>query len=836
MAATHLGGRRAVAHTGATRESDVAHAKEASVFAKEQARRLSTPPQAPATGGPLTAEELRLIDAYWRACNYLSVGMIYLKDNPLLRRPLAADDVKLRLLGHWGASPALSFVWVHLDRLIVQQDLDVLFVAGPGHGAPGVLGPAYLEGTYSEIYPDKSADEEGMRKFFKQFSFPGHIGSHVTPETPGSIHEGGELGYSLSHAYGMAFDNPDLIVACVVGDGEAETGPLATAWHSNKFLNPVRDGAVLPILNLNGYKIANPTILSRISPEELQSLFTGYGYKVYLVEGSDPNLMHQKMAETMERAIGEIRGLQRTARQSNDPTRPRWPLIVLRSPKGWTGPKELEGHKLEGSWRSHQVPFADVRTNPAHLRVLEDWMRSYRPEELFDANGSLVPELKALSPQGRRRMSANPHANGGLLREKLQLPDFRAYAVPVTTRATKLHENTRPLGEFLRDVMRTNPGRFRVFGPDETASNRLQAIYEASKKTWMADLLAEDGDGGELARDGRVMEMLSEHTLLGWLEGYLLTGRHGLFHTYEAFAHVIDSMFNQHAKWLDISKNHVKWRAPVSSENILLSSTVWRQDHNGFSHQDPGFIDLVTNKSASVTRIYLPPDANTLLSVADHCLRSTDYINVIVADKQKHLQFTTIDEAIIHCTKGLGIWSRASTDIGEEPDVVLACCGDVVTLEALAAASILRERAPELKLRFVNVVDLFRLQPMSVHSHGSSDRDFDGLFTRDKPIIFNFHGYPWLIHKLCYSFRGHENLHVHGYRERGNINTPLELAMLNEISRFHLVIDVIDRVPKLRAKAGHLKEEMKNAIIDNIRYAHENGADRPEITNWTWKD
>ncbi|HXU82172.1 MAG TPA: phosphoketolase family protein [Polyangia bacterium] len=786
--------------------------------------------------GPLSAKELELMNAYWRACNYLSVGMIYLQSNPLLKRPLEVDQIKRRLLGHWGASPALSFVWVHLNRLIVKHDLDVVFVAGPGHGAPGVLGPAYLEGTYSEVYPDKSEDEEGLQKFFKQFSFPGHIGSHVTPETPGSIHEGGELGYSLSHAYGMVLDNPDVIAACVVGDGEAETGPLATAWHSNKFINPARDGAVLPILNLNGYKIANPTILSRISREELEALFVGYGYKPYLVEGSDPAVMHQKMADTLERAIDEIRAVQKKARHSKEAIRPRWPVIILRSPKGWTGPKELEGHKLEGYWRSHQVPFADVRDNPSHLRVLEEWMRSYRPAELFDDSGKLIPELKALAPKGNRRMSANPHANGGLLRKELKLPDFRAYAVTVTSRGTSLYENTKPLGEFLRDTMRNNPTSFRVFGPDETASNRLQAVYEASKKTWMADLLPEDADGGQLSPDGRVMEMLSEHTLLGWLEGYLLTGRHGLFHTYEAFAHVIDSMFNQHAKWLDISKNHVKWRAPVASENILLSSTVWRQDHNGFSHQDPGFIDLVTNKSATVTRIYLPPDANTLLSVADHCLRSTDLINVIVSDKQKHLQFTTIDEAIVHCTKGLGIWQRASTDSDQEPDVVLACCGDVATLEALAAAAILRERAPDLKLRFVNVVDLFKLQPVSEHPHGSTNGEFDGLFTTDKPIIFNFHGYPWLIHRLAYKFKNHVNLHVHGYREKGNINTPLELAILNETSRFNLVIDVIDRVPKLCTRAGHLKEEMKHAIIDNVRYAHEQGADRPEITDWTWPD
>jgi xylulose-5-phosphate/fructose-6-phosphate phosphoketolase len=783
---------------------------------------------------PLADAELEAMHAYWRACNYLSVGMIYLKDNPLLREPLQAEHVKLRLLGHWGASPALSFVWVHLNRMILKHDLDVLFVAGPGHGAPGVLGPAYLEGTYSEIYPDKSEDAEGLQKFFKQFSFPGHIGSHVTPETPGSIHEGGELGYSLSHAYGMAFDNPDLVVACVVGDGEAETGPLAAAWHSNKFLNPITDGAVLPILNLNGYKIANPTILSRISHEELEALFVGYGYTPYFVEGSDPAEMHQKMAGTLESAVAEIRAQQHAARQTNDAVRPRWPMIVLRSPKGWTGPKEIKGHQVENSWRSHQVPFSDVRNNPANLKLLEDWMRSYGPEELFDADGRLVARLRALAPRGHQRMSANPHANGGVLRKDLNLPDFRTYAVEVPARGTVEHENTRPLGEFLRDVMKLNMKSFRVFGPDETASNRLQALYEASKKTWMADLLPQDADGGELARDGRVMEILSEHTLLGWLEGYLLTGRHGFFHTYEAFAHVIDSMFNQHAKWLDISKNHVAWRAPVASENILLSSTVWRQDHNGFSHQDPGFIDLVANKSSSVVRIYLPPDANTLLAVADHCLRSTDYINVIVADKQKHLQFTTIDEAITHAAKGIGIWGRASTDAGEEPDVVLASCGDVATMEALAAAAILRERVPDLKLRFVNVVDLFRLQPAVEHPHGSSEREFDSLFTTDRPIIFNFHGYPWLIHRLAYRFKGHNHLHVRGYKERGNINTPLELAMLNETSRFDLVIDVIDRVPKLRTRAAHLKEEMKNAIIEHMRYAHEHGADKPEIANWTW--
>ena len=792
------------------------------------------PPAPQPTVTSSTSQELQLMDAYWRACNYLSVGMIYLRDNPLLKEPLRPEHVKHRLLGHWGASPALSFVWVHLNRLIRKDDLDVIFVAGPGHGAPGVLGPAYLEGTYSEIYPDKSQDEEGMGKFFKQFSFPGHIGSHVTPETPGSIHEGGELGYSLSHAYGMAFDNPDVIVACVVGDGEAETGPLATAWHSNKFVNPVRDGAVLPILNLNGYKIANPTLLSRISHDELEALFVGYGYTPYFVEGSDPAEMHQKMAATLEEAIADIRAAQKAARESKTPFRPRWPMIVLRSPKGWTGPAEINGHKVEGSWRSHQVPFSDVRGNPANLKLLEDWLRSYKPEELFDAGGSFRPELRALAPQGTRRMSANPHANGGLLRKDLTLPDFRKYAVNVPAAGAVQFENTKPLGEFLRDVLRYNPTTFRVFGPDETASNRLQAVYQATKKAWMADMLPEDGDGGELSPDGRVMEMLSEHTLLGWLEGYLLTGRHGFFHTYEAFAHVVDSMVNQHAKWLDICNRHVPWRASVASENILLTSTVWRQDHNGFSHQDPGFIDLVTNKGPAVVRIYLPPDANTLLSVADHCLRSKDHVNVIVADKQKHLQFTTIDEAIVHCTKGMGIWARASTDAGVEPDVVLASCGDVATMEALAAAAILRDRQPDLKLRFVNVVDLFKLQPMAEHPHGSTDREFDTLFTTDKPIIFNFHGYPWLIHRLAYRFKGHDNLHVRGYKERGNINTPLELAMLNETSRFNLVIDIIDRVPRLRATAAHLKQEMRDAIVENMAYAHEHGTDRPELAEWVW--
>ncbi|MBL8201073.1 MAG: phosphoketolase family protein [Chromatiales bacterium] len=784
--------------------------------------------------GPLSPTELSRLHAWWSACNYLAVGMIYLRDNPLLRKPLTIGHVKHRLLGHWGASPALSFVWTHLNRVIRRDDLDVIFVAGPGHGAPGVLGPAYLEGTYAEVYPECSEDLAGLQKFCKQFSFPGQIGSHVTPETPGSIHEGGELGYSLAHAYGAAFDNPDLIVACVIGDGEAETGPLATAWHSNKFLNPARDGAVLPILNLNGYKIANPTILARISREELQALFAGYGYTPYFVEGSDPAEMHQKMAATLDEVVAKIKAIQRRARTGRGIERPRWPMIVLRSPKGWTGPKTVKGHKAEGSWRSHQVPFSDVRENPKSLKLLEDWLKSYKPRELFDESGRLVPELRELAPRGTRRMSANLHANGGLLRKDLRLPDFRDYAVKVPVAGVTRHDNTRPLGEFLRDVMRNNMTNFRVFGPDETASNRLDAIYEVSKKAWMADLLPEDADGGELARDGRVMEMLSEHTLLGWLEGYLLTGRHGFFHTYEAFAHVIDSMFNQHAKWLDTCKNHVSWRAPVASQNILLSSTVWRQDHNGFSHQDPGFIDVVTNKSPTVTRIYLPPDANCLLVIADRCLRSTDCINVIVADKQKHMQFSTIDEAIVHCAKGIGIWRRASNDEGVEPDVVLASCGDVPTLEALAAAAILREKLPDLKVRFVNVVDLYRMQPDTEHPHGLTPREFDSLFTTSKPVIFNFHGYPWLIHKLAYRFTNHENIHVRGYKEKGNINTPLELAIINQIDRFNLVMDVIDRVPGLATRAAHLKEEMKNAIIDHLNYARTHGTDRPEITNWVW--
>jgi xylulose-5-phosphate/fructose-6-phosphate phosphoketolase len=708
----------------------------------------------------------------------------------------------------------------------------MIYISGPGHGAPASLSNAYLEGTYSEVYPRIAEDEEGLKRFFKQFSFPGGIGSHCTPETPGSIHEGGELGYSLSHGFGAAFDHPDLIVAVMVGDGEAETGPLATAWHSNKFLNPVRDGAVLPILHLNGYKIANPTILGRISTDQLRNLFIGYGYKPYLVEGSDPEAMHQKMAQTLETVIGEIRNIQREARTGRVTPCPEWPMIVLRTPKGWTCPKEVDGHKVEDFWRAHQVPF-EVHGNPAHLKLLEEWMRSYRPEELLDENGKLVQELKELAPVGARRLSANPISNGGLVRKILRMPSFREYAVKVTKPGTALAENTRLLGIFLCDVMRNNMDTFRVFGPDETASNRLTALYEATKKTWMAEIKPEDADGSELSPDGRVMELLSEHTLEGWLEGYLLTGRHGFFASYEAFVHVIDSMFNQHAKWLEKCRE-IPWRSPISSLNILVTSTVWRQDHNGFSHQDPGFLDVVTNKSAKVTRIYLPPDANCLLSVADHCLHSTNYVNVIVSDKQPHLQYLSVDEAIEHCTKGIGIWDWASNDQGSEPDVVMACAGDVPTTEALAATALLREHFPDLKIRFINVVDLFKLEPEAEHFHGLSDRDFDSLFTVDKPIIFNFHGYPWLIHKLAYRRTNHSNLHVRGYKEHGNINTPLELAIQNQIDRFNLAIDIIDRVPKLRVAGAHVKEWLKNQIIENTNHAHENGIDKPEFTNWKW--
>jgi xylulose-5-phosphate/fructose-6-phosphate phosphoketolase len=783
--------------------------------------------------GPLSAEELRKTDAFWRACNYLAAGMIYLRDNPLLREPLRAEHIKKRLLGHWGASPGLAFCYVHLNRLIKKYDLDAIFLAGPGHGAPGVLAPVYLEGAYSEVYPNKSEDLDGLKLFFKEFSFPGGIGSHCTPETPGSIHEGGELGYSVSHAFGAAFDNPDLLVTVVVGDGESETGPLATSWHSNKFLNPIRDGAVLPILHLNGYKIANPTLLSRISREELEALFRGYGWTPHVVEGDDPLVMHQKMAATLEKCVLEIRRVQQEARSTGTPTRPRWPMIILRTPKGWTGPKSVDGHKVEGFWRSHQVPLAGMHENPAHLKQLDDWLRSYKPEELFDESGRLIAELKELAPAGTRRMGANPHANGGLLRKALRLPDFRDYAVTVERPAQSYADNTRPLGAFLRDIVRLNPNNFRVLCPDEMSSNRLTAIYEASKKVWLADYLPEDADGSELAPDGRVMEMLSEHTLEGWLEGYLLTGRHGFFSTYEAFAHVIDSMFNMHAKWLETARS-LPWRAPVPSLNLLITSTVWRQDHNGFTHQDPGFLDVVCNKSPNVVRVYLPPDANSLLSVTDHCLRSTDYINVIVCDKQKHLQYMTTDQAVSHCTKGISIWEEASNDAGAEPDVVMASAGDIPTKEALAAVVMLRQFFPDLKIRFVNVVDLFKLQPASEHPHGLSDRDFDSLFTTDKPIIFNFHGYPWLIHRLAYRRTNHRNLHVRGYKEKGNINTPLDLAIQNEIDRFSLAIDVIDRVPRLQKTGAHAKEKLRNMQIECVTWAHEHGYDKPEMDDWKW--
>ena len=793
-----------------------------------------TQPPAPAPSNPpLSADELRAIDAWWRACNYLAAGMIYLRDNPLLREPLKPEHIKARLLGHWGASPGLAFMYAHMNRLIKRHDLNAIFLAGPGHGAPGVLAPVYLEGTYSEVYPDMSEDEEGLRRFFKQFSFPGGIGSHCTPELPGSIHEGGELGYSLSHAFGAAFDNPDLIVTVAVGDGEAETGPLATAWHSNKFLHPVRDGAVLPILHLNGYKINNPAMLARIPGDELESLLRGYGWMPHFVEGENPEVMHRAMAATLEHCIHEIREIQARARAGGPVQRAHWPMIVLRTPKGWTGPKTVDGRKVEGFWRAHQVPLSGLHDNPAHLRQLEDWLRSYRPEELFDAEGRLLPELKALAPEGARRMSANPHANGGLLRRDLRMPDFRDYAQAVAQPGRERAMNTRPLGAMLRDVMRLNMRNFRVFGPDENTSNKLDAIYEVSKKLWLAQTLPEDADGGELSTDGRVLEMLSEHTLEGWYEGYVLTGRHGFFATYEAFVHVIDSMVNQHAKWLAICEE-LPWRAPIASINLLITSTVWRQDHNGFTHQDPGFLDVVVNKSPQVTRIYLPPDVNCLLATADHCLRSHNDINVIVCDKQSHLQYLDMDAAIRHCTKGLGIWDWASNDQGSEPDVVLAGCGDIPTLEALAATALLREHFPDLKIRFINVVDLFRMTSAEEHPHGLSDPDFDSLFTVDKPVIFNFHGYPWLIHRLAYRRTNHKNLHVRGYKERGNINTPLELAIENEIDRFSLAIDVINRVPRLHVAGAHVKEKLRDRQIDCRRHAHQHGVDRPEESDWVW--
>ena len=784
-------------------------------------------------GSPLGSDELRQLDAYWRATLYLCLGMLYLKENPLLWEPLKLEHTKPRLLGHWGSDAGQSFTYIHFNRLIKKYDLNAIFISGPGHGAPAVLSNAYLEGTYSEIYPEKTQDVVGLQRFFKQFSFPGGIGSHATPETPGSIHEGGELGYSISHAYGTVYDRPDLITLVMVGDGESETGPLATSWHSNKFLNPVTDGAVLPVLHLNGYKINNPTVLARISHEELEALFIGYGYTPYFVEGSEPQSMHQAMAATLEHCVLEIRKFQDEARGTGNPVRPRWPMVILRSPKGWTAPRELDGHYLEGFWRAHQVPIADVASNPAHLRVLEQWMRSYRPEELFDYAGKLSPELKELPPKGPRRMSANPVANGGLLRKALDMPDFRNSRVEVKNPGVTLAGNVPTLGNFLRDVTRLNMDRFRIFGPDETQSNRLEAIYEAGKKVWMAEYFPEDADGGELVPNGRVMEMLSEHTVEGWLEGYILSGRHGLINSYEPFIHVIDSMFNQHAKWLE-KCSELPWRANISSLNVLITALVWRQDHNGFTHQDPGFLDVVINKSPSIVRIYLPPDANSLLSVADHCLRSVNYVNVIVADKQVHLQYLSMEDAIEHCTKGVGIWDWASNDQGVEPDVVMASCGDVPTMESLAAAALLRQHLPDIKIRFVNVVDLFKLVPNTEHPHGLTDREFEALFTPDKPVVFNFHSYPWLIHRLTYRRPGQHHIHVRGYKEKGNINTPLELAIQNQTDRFSLAIDAIDRIPRFHVTGSEIRELLLNQQIKNKNHAHQFGIDPKEITDWHW--
>ncbi len=784
-------------------------------------------------GTPLSPDELRRIDAYWRASLYLCLGMLYLKQNPLLREPLMVAQIKPRLLGHWGSDAGQSFTYIHFNRLINKYDLNAIFISGPGHGAPAVLSNAYLEGTYSEVYPDKREDVVGLERFFKQFSFPGGIGSHATPETPGSIHEGGELGYSISHAYGTVYDNPDLITLVMVGDGESETGPLATSWHSNKFLNPITDGAVLPVLHLNGYKINNPTILARISHEELAALFFGYGYTPYFVEGSDPQTMHQAMAATLEHCVLEIRKFQEEARRTGRALRPRWPMVILRSPKGWSAPRQVDGHYLEGFWRAHQIPLTEVATNPSQLKVLENWMRSYKPEELFDEDGRLIPELKALAPKGPRRMSANPVANGGLLRKPLDMPDFRNFAVEVKKPGATLAGNVPTMGNFLREVMRANMKNFRIFGPDETQSNRLDAIYDVGKKVWLGEYFPEDADGGQLAPDGRVMEMLSEHTVEGWLEGYLLTGRHGLINSYEPFIHVIDSMFNQHAKWLE-KCNELPWRAKVSSLNLLITALVWRQDHNGFTHQDPGFLDVVANKSPAVVRVYLPPDANCLLSVADHCLRSVNYVNVIVADKQVHLQYLNMDAAIAHCTKGAGIWDWAGNDQGAEPDVVMASCGDVPTMESLAATALLREHLPDMKVRFVNVVDLAKLVPSTEHPHGMTDREFEALFTPDKPVIFNFHSYPWLVHRLTYRRPGQHNIHVRGYKEQGNINTPLELAIRNQTDRFSLVIDAIDRVPRFRVTASSVREAMLNQQIACKNHAWEFGVDDPEISNWQW--
>jgi xylulose-5-phosphate/fructose-6-phosphate phosphoketolase len=775
-------------------------------------------------------DELQAIDSWWRAANYLSVGQIYLLENPLLRRPLRPEHIKPRLLGHFGTTPGLNLIYAHMNRAIRARDLDAIYITGPGHGGPGLVANAFLEGTYSEIYPQIGDDEAGLRELFRQFSFPGGIPSHVAPETPGSIHEGGELGYSLAHAFGAVFDNPDLLALCVVGDGEAETGPLAGSWHSNKFLNPRTDGVVLPILHLNGYKIANPTVLARIPEHELLALLEGYGWRPVVVAGDEPAVVHRELAGALDEVLDEIAAIQSAARDGGDTERPRWPMLVLKTPKGWTGPKEVDGLPVEGTWRAHQVPVTGVRENPAHLAILEDWLRSYGPDELFDERGAVVPELRGLAPHGERRMSANPHANGGLLLRELVLPSFRDYAVEVERPGTTSSEATRVLGGFLRDVIRANAGRFRLFGPDETASNRLDDVFQATARVWEAELKSTDD---HLARQGQVMEVLSEHLCQGWLEGYLLTGRHGLFNCYEAFIHIVDSMFNQHAKWLKVTR-HIPWRRPIASLTYLLSSHVWRQDHNGFSHQDPGFIDHVVNKKAEVVRVYLPPDANTLLSVVDHCLRSRNYVNVIVAGKQPALDYLSIEDAIVHCTRGIGIWEWASNDEGAEPDVVLGCCGDIPTLETLAAAAILREALPELKVRVVNVVDLMRLQPSTEHPHGLTALEFDALFTTSRPVVFAYHGYPTLIHRLTYRHTNHANLHVRGYKEEGTTTTPFDMVMLNDLDRFHLVIDVIDRVPGLAEHAAHLRQRMLDARVEARLWTREHGEDLPEISAWTW--
>ena len=785
-------------------------------------------PEIPAPA--LSPDELRGMDAYWRAANYLSVGQIYLYENPLLREPLKAEHIKPRLLGHWGTTPGLNFIYVHLNRLIKKYDLNAIYVTGPGHGGPGLVANTYLEGTYSEIYPHIPQNAEGMKQLFKQFSFPGGVPSHVAPETPGSIHEGGELGYALAHAHGAAFDNPDLLVCCVVGDGEGETGPMATSWHSNKFLNPVRDGAVLPILHLNGYKIANPTVLGRLNDDDLSNLFTGYGYRAYFVEGHEPEAMHQLMATMLEAVLAVIRGVQHEARTHGYQGRPTWPVVILRTPKGWTGPKVVDGKPVEGTWRAHQVPLNEVKTKPEHLRQLESWMKSYMPDQLFDGNGTLRPELAALAPAGDRRMGANPHANGGILLKDLYAPDFRAYQVEVPRPGAVTAEATRVLGRYLRDMVRMNPRTFRVMGPDETASNRLDALFEATDRVFIGEILPTDD---HLSPDGRVLEVLSEHLCQGWLEGYLLTGRHGFFSCYEAFIHIVDSMFNQHAKWLKVTRR-IPWRRPIASLNYLLTSHVWRQDHNGFSHQDPGFIDHVVNKKADVVRVYLPPDANTLLSVADHCLRSRNYVNVIVAGKQPAWQWLDMESAIEHCSVGIGVWNWASTDEGVEPDAVMACAGDVPTLETLAAVDLLRRLFPDIKIRVVNVVDLMTLQPPSQHPHGLPDRDFDSMFSTDKPVIFAYHGYPSLIHRLTYRRRNHDNLHVHGYKEEGTTTTPFDMTVLNELDRIHLATDVIDRVPRLARVAAHIKQELRNQLVRHRLYICEHGDDMPEIRDWKW--